>query len=296
MKKMNRPLRRSLVLVPAHRSELLAKAQHFDADVLIIDLQDSVPWEESAKALARAQAVQFLEASDHRAREITLRVNGPASPWIIEDVRLAVTHGAHSITVPEVVRLKDLLFVEALIDHFSRAMGVAGPAILLEVETPGLLCGLETMATHTERVNGLCVAPFDYALNTEAKLPLLGQPGALSDAHLTWLRPKVVAIARAHGWTATDAVMLQDPRDASLLGAALERSRQTGFDGSAVLHPSHLAKVNAGFSPTEAELNAAREMLASATPLRQQQALAQRLLQLQEQIDSPRPVRPASTP
>jgi citrate lyase subunit beta/citryl-CoA lyase len=273
----------------------LAKAQHFDADVLIIDLQDSVPWEEGAKALARAQAAQFLDAGDHQAREITLRINGPASPWIIEDVRLAVAHRTDSITVPEVVKLKDLLFVEALVDHFSQALGVTGPAMLLEVETPGLLCDLETIATHTERVNGLCVAPFDYALNTEAKLPLLGQPGALGDAHLSWLRPKVVAIARAHGWTATDAVMLQDPRDASLLSAAIERSRQTGFDGSAVLHPSHLPKVNAGFSPTEAELNAARQMLASATPLRQQRALAQRLLQLKDQIDLPRPTRPDTT-
>ena len=295
MTQANRPLRRSLVLVPAHRPELLAKARQFEADVLIIDLQDSVPWEDGAKALARSQAAQFLEISDHLAREITLRINGPGSQWIIEDVRLAVAHRADSITVPEVAKLKDLLFVEALVDHFSQSLGVAGPAILLEVETPGLLCHLEGIAAHTERVNGLCVAPFDYALNTEAKLPLLGQPGALSDVHLSWLRPKVVAMARAHGWTATDAVLLQDPRDPTLLGAALERSRQFGFDGSAVLHPSHLPSVNAGFSPTQAELGAAMQILASDKPMRQQRALAQRLLQLQAQIDSPRPVRPAST-
>ena len=165
-----------------------------------------------------------------------------------------------------------------------------GPSVQLEVETPGLLCALEAIAAQSERVDGLCVAPFDYALNTRAKVALVGQAGAASDLHLSWLRPQLLAVARAHGWSATDAVMVSDPRDMGQLGAALERSRQLGFDGSAVLHPSHLPSVNQAFSPTPQEIAWARSALASDNTLRQHQVLALQMLRLDEKIGSYRPL------
>lgn len=97
---------------------------------------------------------------------------------------------------------------------------------------------------------------------------------------MAWLRPKLVAVARAHGWTATDAVVVRDPRDLGLVEAAARASRRAGFDGCAVMHPTHLDTINAAFSPSADELAWARSVLADTGKVsRQHRSLAERLLQ-----------------
>ena len=280
-----RPLRRSTLLVPSHREELLHKASLLEPDVLLLDLQDSVPLNDAAKAAARENCVETIRLRRHRALEVSVRINGPREPWVLADVRMAVMAGAGSLTLPQARGLRDVLFVEGLIEVLSREVGVPGPGILLEVETPAVLCELEVIASHSRRVNGLCVAPYDYALETEAQVTIFGREGSASgDVHLSWLRPKAVAVARAHGWTASDAVAVADPRDAVQVLDAVMASRRLGFDGSAVMHPSHLGMVNKCFCPSDEELSWALEAVAGATAMRQQLKLASHLLAVHEQI------------
>ena len=284
------PVRRSTVVVPAHNERLLAKGLVLAADVLLLDLQDSVPQTDESKTLARDNVAQLLRRGRGVARETSVRVNGPLERWIVDDLRMVVAAGADSVTVAQTHGLRDLLFVEGLIDLFAAQFAMPGPAILLEVETPATLCELESMAHHSRRIDGLCVAPYDYAIEVGAAAPLFDQPGEVSDAHLALLRPRVIAVARAHGWTATDAVLVSDPKDAHLVRQAVSRSRQQGFDGCAVLHPSMLALVNEGFSPTTPELAWARQVVASAAtgaPMRQPLELARRLIALDQRIGQP---------
>lgn len=281
-----RPLRRSTVLVPAHRSELLVKGLGLAADVLLLDLQDAVPLTDAAKQAARNGADQVLRARACKAREVSVRVNGARTPWVIEDVRMAVDAGAASITVPDAHGLGDVLFFEGLVDLYATLAGVPGPGLQLEVETPGMLLELESVARHARRVDGLCVAPYDYALNLEADAPLFGGERPLGDGHLVWLRPKVVAVARAQGWNAVDAVLVADTTDHASVRAALADSRALGFDGAAVLHPSLIEIVNTAYSPGSADREWAQATLANTdNPLRQQQLRARQIVQLQDSIE-----------
>lgn len=290
-----RALRRSVLLVPGHRQELLAKAAALPADVLLLDLQDSVPLDPAAKDTARRQVAAFARQGRHAALETSIRINGPRSPWVIDDVRAAVACGADTVTLPEAHGLRDVLFIEGLIEVLALEAGVPGPAILLEVETPGVLCELEAIASASRRVSGLCVAPYDYALETEAQV--FGQPTttAASDAHLAWLRPKVVAVARAHGWTATDAVAVTDTKDPAQVRDAIAGSRRLGFDGCAVLHPSQLPLVNEAFRLSPEELAWARETLAQQPAMRQRTQLASRLLARHAQVEQQEARRGAAT-
>lgn len=290
-----RPLRRSTLLVPSHRDELLRKASLLAPDVLLLDLQDSVPLLDAAKATARENCGEIIRLRRHRALEVSVRINGPREPWVVADVRMAVVAGAQSLTLPQSHGLRDVLFVEGLVEVFSREAGVPGPVILLEVETPTVLCELELIASHSRRVNGLCVAPYDYAIETEAQVTISGRgAGAPSDAHLSWLRPKVVAVARANGWTASDAVAVADPRDAAQVLDAVAASRRLGFDGSAVMHPSHLELVNTCFGPGDEEITWARETVAAATGMRQQLQLARHLIAARDAIRASEAMRPAA--
>lgn len=281
---------------------MLSKASTLQADVLLLDLQDSVPMTNAAKCRARDNVGVMLRARDHRAREVSVRINGPRCPWILEDVRMAVEGGADSITLPDASGLRDLLFVEGLLELQATTGNRVAPSLMLEVETPETLCELEVIAAAAHLVDGLCVAPYDYAVAVNAQVAIFGGTGPYTDAHLTWLRPKVVAVARANQWSAVDAVVVSDPKDPMAVRQAIAASRSLGFDGSAVLHPSQIQCVNDGYSPTSQELAWAHETLSAGGPaFRQPLERARRLVELDAAIrgsnfDSARqPAHPVET-
>ena len=66
-------LLRSLVFVPGNRANMLERATSFQADVIMVDLEDSVPPDEKANARdLAAQWVPKLRAKGHR---VMVRVN-----------------------------------------------------------------------------------------------------------------------------------------------------------------------------------------------------------------------------
>ncbi|HYF19685.1 MAG TPA: hypothetical protein VEA40_17595, partial [Ramlibacter sp.] len=83
-----------------------------------------------------------------------------------------------------------------------------------------------------------------------------------SQDHLTWIRPKTVAVARMHGWTVADAVMLRDAKDLQAARTAMTQSKRMGFDGWVVLYPPQVGGANEVFAPSEGEIAWAGEVLA----------------------------------
>src|ERR1700761_1253143 len=74
----NRP-RRSLLFMPGSNTRALEKARSLAADCLILDLEDSVA--PDAKAKAREQIAQAVQARGFGKREILIRTNSPDTSW-----------------------------------------------------------------------------------------------------------------------------------------------------------------------------------------------------------------------
>lgn len=278
---------RSIVLVPGLNARLVEKARNLAADLLVLDLEDSIPFADSQKQAARMAVVGALRAGGFAARQISVRVNGPATPWFADDVAAVLAAGAQALTLPHIHGVAEVLAAE---DHIALH---GAPAIHLAVETPGLLLALEEVAAKARFVVSLSVAPNDYCLETGATALLealmSGRPGVAVEEHLVWLRAKLLAVAKARGWLAIDAPAIRDPDDMPGARAAIARSRGLGFDGVAVLQPRFLDLVNEVFthSPAErawaagvvADFARMQAGLADARPvLRQHHELAQRVL------------------
>ncbi|MFT3966064.1 MAG: CoA ester lyase, partial [Sphingobium sp.] len=69
-----------------------------------------------------------------------------------------------------------------------------------------------------------------------------------------------VAAARAHGVAVLDGVC-NEFRDIALFRAEAEQGLLFGFDGKTLIHPDQIAPCNAVFSPGEAELAWARDVI-----------------------------------
>ncbi|TAK46829.1 MAG: CoA ester lyase [Xanthobacteraceae bacterium] len=250
---MIRP-RRSALYVPGFNARAIDKARGLAADVVILDLEDSVAPE--TKAAARAAVAQVVAARHFGAREVLIRVNGLDSHEWLDDLAMAAKAGPDGVVLPKIdapeqidrvaERLRDL--------HADRAV-----RIWVMIETPLAVLNIQSLAAQAGdaemRLAGFIVGPNDLARDTRARMV----PGRAP--MLAWLSACVLA-AHAYGVDILDGVY-NAISDAQGFAAECAQGRDLGFDGKTLIHPSQVGPCNAAFSPTAAEVAAARRVIAA---------------------------------
>lgn len=229
---------RSLLFVPAVRPSMIAKAAGLDADLIVLDLEDSV--RDGDKTAARAALPVSLELLHGRGAAV--RINAPDSPHFAGDLEV-LGHAADTlVVVPKVQSPADLA-------------PLGGRTLLPMIETPAGVMAAAAIAA-APGVVGLLVGTNDLA--AALRLP----PGAGRGPLTTALQMIVLAARAAGGW-ALDGVFnaLTDPDG---LARECGEGRAMGFDGKSLIHPNQIAVANAAFSPTSAELEEAAAMIAAA--------------------------------
>jgi len=238
---MRGELVRSVLYLPASNARAVEKARTLDCDVAILDLEDAVAPE--AKAEARAAAVAAVRAGGFGPR-LGVRINALDSDWGEDDLDALAEAGAGLIVAPK---------VETVETVHAISVRAPGAALWAMIETPRGLIALNDIAEAGGRLDGLMLGVNDLA-------KALGT-GASPDREpfKPWLAALVVA-ARAQGLLAIDGVFNRI-EDVDRLAAEAAQGRLYGFDGKSLIHPSQIAAANAAFSPSEAEVARARDIV-----------------------------------
>jgi citrate lyase subunit beta/citryl-CoA lyase len=248
-------LRRSMVIIPGNVPEYLDKCRRLEADVLVFDIQDAIAKLDAAKLQAREMTVNAIAAGGFRAGEICVRVNSPASPWFVEDIKAVADAGADSIMLSHAYSASDVTLAEGCLYSFAPARKVE---ILIEVDTPGILADLDTVARTSTAVTSLSVAAYDFALELGARL--FGPEATTSEDWLTYCRARVLAVARWKEWNAGDLVSISAPgADTSM--QAMRASRGMGFDGVTLIFPRLIPMANEVFGVSAEELSWAQTLV-----------------------------------
>ena len=241
-------LRRSALYLPASNARALAKARTLDADVLILDLEDSVA--PDLKADARAQAVAAAAEGGFRAPTLVLRVNGLDTPWGADDMAAAARAQVDAVLVPKIGTADAVRQARA-------ALGAQGPALWAMVETCQALFHLEEMALAASAAR---LEAFVVGLNDLAK-----EMRARQTAERTAFLPAltmIVAAARLGGIAVLDGVC-NEIEDKDLLRAHCEQGVMFGFDGKTLIHPAQIEVCNAVYTPSAEDVAQARDVIAA---------------------------------
>ncbi|WGD28876.1 CoA ester lyase [Ancylobacter sp. WKF20] len=250
--------RRSVLYMPGSNSRALEKARSLPCDGIIIDLEDAVAPE--AKASARDQVAGVLAQGGFGRREVVVRVNGTGTPWFDADLAAiaqiaAVGAGVHAVLIPKVVDPETLRVVGRQLEALGAPSSLRLWAM---IETPlAVLRALDIALAARDPVARLAVLVLgtnDLAKESGAQI----LPGRAPMA--SWLSHCVLA-ARAGGIEVLDGVW-NDFRDLDGFGRECAAAAQMGFDGKTLIHPSQIAPCNEAFSPPEAEIAAARALIA----------------------------------
>ena len=242
-------LARSFLFVPATRPERYAKALASGADAVILDLEDAVA--PAGKAAARqmlAQAWPGLPAAQ-RGR-VLVRLNASGTAWHGDDLALLGmlgVAGVAGVVLPKAESTADLARVAA-------AMGPAC-ALLPLIESVAGLDAIDALA-RSPGVARLAFGNLDFQADA-------GMACGPDEPELTAVRLALVLSSRRAALAAPVDGVTAATQDATQLQCDALRSRRGGFAGKLCIHPSQVAGVNAAFTPSPAEMDWARRVLAA---------------------------------
>lgn len=245
--------RRSVLYMPGSNPRALEKAKTLPADALIFDLEDSVA--PDTKDAARDQLAAALRDGGYGKREIVIRVNALATPWGVDDLKMAARAGADAVLLPKVETPEDIVAARLVL----RAAGASSDlALWAMMETPGAILNAEKLAAPPDGRAGLqafVLGTNDLAKETSAALSG-GRMGMLA-----WLST-CVAAGKAHGLDVIDGVY-NTIGDEDGLRAELEQGRALGMSGKTLIHPSQIEPCNEIFTPPADEVEWARKIIAA---------------------------------
>jgi citrate lyase subunit beta/citryl-CoA lyase len=243
---------RSWLFVPGDRADsLLEKAAASEADVLILDLEDSV--DSSRKVEARA-CIKTSLARVRVPQPVVIRINALATSWWIDDATMAVDVGAAAVMLPKTGFATDVEQASEVIQQAQRGRVGSGeqPAIIPLVESAAGVLHAEANAA----VSGVVAV----ALGGEDLAADLGVTQTEAGQELQWARGHLVLACAAACRDALDSPAL-DPRNLELTAAQADRARMLGFTGKLAIHPRQIAGINAAFRPREDETHWAQSVV-----------------------------------
>ena len=244
---------RTLLVVPGNRQNMIEKAQTLPADVLVIDLEDSVPAAE--KANARALARDSIAGLALKGRRVFVRINSLASGYAQQDLEAVISDGIDGISQPKPSSGDEIRRVEAIIERLERERGMRQGHVKLIpwVETAkGLLNAFE-IASASPRVVGIAFGAEDFTLDT-------GMERTEEGSELLHPRVMVVIAAKAADVIAIDTPYNDFRNEEGLIREA-RLARSLGFEGKFVIHPSQIDPVNQIFCPSAEEVAHARRVV-----------------------------------
>ena len=246
---------RSFLFVPGDSRRKFDKAVAGDADALILDLEDSVAL--SAKDGARQTVAEMLD-SDRNGKALFVRVNALDTGLTLADLAAVMPHAPDGIALPKCEGPEDLTQVAHYLAAFEAAHGLPPTKVIaIATETAGSLFTLGRYKGCDERLWGLMWGAEDLAASLGAR-----ENGAREGFHEPFrlARNLCLAGAAAAGVVPVDTICAVLD-DLSVVEREARDARRDGFGAKAVIHPKHVAPVNAAFTPTEDELAWATKVL-----------------------------------
>lgn len=245
---------RSLMFVPATGEKFVAKAHTRGADVIILDLEDSIPLRQ--KPAARAALPAAAATVGQAGAEVAVRINRPLD-YAVLDIAAAVMPAVGTLMLPKVMGPEHVRLLSEVVAAREAAQGMAigHTRFVAVVETPDALPLLPAIAAADPRVVALGLGAEDLATELEAI------PSADMLYHFAMI---VVAAARAARIQPMGSVgPFADFSDLARYRASLKRSRALGFACQACIHPAQVPIINDEYGPSPAEVKRARRLLAA---------------------------------
>jgi malyl-CoA/(S)-citramalyl-CoA lyase len=264
---------------PGSRPALFAKMATSAADVINLDLEDSVAPDD--KATARANVIAATQDLDWGTKTLSVRINGLDTPFWYRDVVDLMEQGGDrldQIMIPKVGCAADVYAVDALVTAIERAKGRQRPVSFeVIIESAAGISHVEDIAASSPRLQAMSLGAADFAASMGMQTTGIG--GTQENYYMVrdgarywadpwhWAQTAIVAACRTHGILPVDGPFGDFSDDDGFMAQA-RRSATLGMVGKWAIHPRQVALANAVFTPSETAVAEARDILAAMAAAR----------------------------
>ena len=259
---------------PGSNTKLFAKMAASAADVINLDLEDSVA--PSDKDIARQSVIEAINTIEWGTKTLSVRINSLDTPyWYRDVVDLLEQAGERldQIMIPKVGCAADVYAVDALVTAIEAAKGRT-KRISFEViiESAAGLTHVEEIAASSPRLQAMSLGAADFAASMGMQTTGIG--GTQDDYYMLqgeqkhwsdpwhWAQAAIVAACRTHGILPVDGPF-GDFSDDEGFRAQARRSATLGMVGKWAIHPKQIGLANEVFTPSAEAVAEAREILAA---------------------------------
>ena len=262
---MRNRVQRSWLIAPANDDARLAAAADSGADVVVLDLQDTV--HETNKHEARARVKDAISEVRARGSEVYVRCD---PELLYADFAASVWRGLHGVVLPGLTTAEQVREADRLLGEFEAARGVVRPPPLDEIREADDPRGPEqALEIHLCLDTGRANWDAEDLINASARMRSvsLGRADLTMDLReepsgdlhlLPYLNQRLIIVANACGvrpigawWRATSRGLAATPEET--LRAAVD-GRRAGFRGALCIRADQARALNEGFTPTAGEV------------------------------------------
>ena len=246
-------LLRSLIFVPGNRANMLEKARDFPADVIVADLEDSVPPGE--KVAARDMVQQIGPQLCAKGQKLMVRLNSLDTGLTQDELAAVIGPHLYGISLGKVESIFEIREMERIASTLEVARG-------LELGCLRLIPWLESargvyfayeIATASPRIVGVAFGAEDYTQD-------MGVRRTDTGGEVSYARARVAVAAKAARVVALDGVYVRF-RDQAGLEADVGEALSMGYKGKFAIHPAQVDTINRMFSPLPEDVEYARRVV-----------------------------------
>ena len=246
------PIWRSMMFVPVNVDKFVDSAHTRGADVVILDLEDSIlpKDKERARTLVAAAAPKVGRSG----ADVVVRIN---RPWrlCLRDLEAVVSQDICALMLPKTESADHVLMVAEVLDELEAERGLpqGHTKLVPMIEGAAAFFRVQEIAAAHSRIVALTLGAAVFALSV----------GMVPEAEgLFYPKQQIVIAARAAGVLPLGFIgTVADFKDLDAFRATVRRSRRLGFTGASVIHPSQIEILNAEFRPSPEEVQQARKVV-----------------------------------
>lgn len=248
---------RSMLYVPGNKLDWMLKAPKYRADALMLDLEDSV--EVAEKPSARASVATAIKELRSGSFGRFVRLNGWRTGHLLHDVNAVVVDGLDGVALAKTEDPEEIVALDLVLGELEKSRGL--PVGRIEI------CPHAETALAVYRLYDICMASPRIKRAGYTGAPMgdlarsLGVETENTSDNGSYFGGRSLLQARAAGIQYVAGAMTARLNDLDLVRRISEQSKRMGATWASAIHPSHIPVINEIYSPSQTEIDEARDMV-----------------------------------
>lgn len=252
---------RSMLFVPGDSDRKLARAEDTEADVIAVDLEDSVA--AAAKSEAREMAKSFISGFTRtpKSPRLYVRINALQTPFSDADIETVMAVAPDGILLPKARSGSDIQQLCGMLSNMEEKYGLKDAQTeiaVLATEVPEALLVMHSFVGASHRLSALSWGSEDLSAELGSKSTRDNTGNLVSP--FRFARDLCLITAAAANVAAIDTIFI-DLRDQPSLAREATEAARDGFSGKLAIHPDQVSIINEAFTPTTSEIAYAKEVV-----------------------------------